>query len=437
MADSSDSPSLPTEVRQRLITIAAEVMGNRPLAELPPSVRRFARFSPGKRVRLGAPEIAAALAGDAEFRALLGDAVGAASPELVAQVSQGAPPSAADPVDVGVIAYLLRPESWQDQLGRVSGLLRAQGEQRSADGEVTRLRSELERMTQSNLELTKARDAARATLKSAVEGPAAELADVRRQLRAAQADARSAGRSEQQAIVALAELRAERARLDTAESSELRKARSRIAALEADLDGVRRQTKAGREHDDARVWILLETISSAAAGLRRELDVATPDVRPADSVAAEGGMEPGRPSIADGPLLDRMLSGASVHLIVDGYNVTKTGYGTLPLSDQRNRLVSSLGALAARTGVEVTVAFDGTAAPTGLAGAVNSPRGVRVLFSAPGQLADDLIRDLLRAEPPGRTVVVVSSDQAVASSVRAAGGWPTPAQILLSRLERN
>jgi hypothetical protein len=33
-------------------------------------------------------------------------------------------------------------------------------------------------------------------------------------------------------------------------------------------------------------------------------------------------------------------------------------------------------------------------------GGVPSPRGVRVLFSAPGQLADDLIRDLLRAEPP-------------------------------------
>ncbi len=63
--------------------------------------------------------------------------------------------------------------------------------------------------------------------------------------------------------------------------------------------------------------------------------------------------------------------------------------------------------------------------------------GVRVLFSAPGQLADDLIRNLLRAEPPGRTVVVVAgSDQAVASSARAAGAWPTPAQILLSRLER-
>ena len=436
VTDSSENPSLPAEVRRRLITIASDVMGNRPLAELPSAVRRFARFAPAKRVRLGASEIAAALAGDADFRESLGDAVSDASPELVQQVSRGHPPAAADPVDVGVIAYLLRPPGWHDQLDRVAELLAAQGRRRSSEGELTRLRADLERITQANLELIRARDAARAVLKSATADQAAELAELRRQLRAAQAEARAAGRAEQDATLVLADVRADRERLEAAASGELRKARARIAALETDLDSARRQSRAGREHDDARVWVLLETLGAAAAGLRRELDVATPDVRPADSVAAGRGVDPGRPSVADGPLLDRMLGGAHVHLIVDGYNLTKTGYGTLPLSDQRSRLVSSLGALAARTGVEVTVAFDGTAAPTGLAGGVPSPRGVRVLFSAPGQLADDLIQDLLRAEPPGRTVVVASSDQAVASSVRAAGAWPTPAQILLSRLER-
>jgi predicted RNA-binding protein with PIN domain len=106
------------------------------------------------------------------------------------------------------------------------------------------------------------------------------------------------------------------------------------------------------------------------------------------------------------------------------------------LADQRNRLVASLGALAARTKVEVTVAFDGTAAPTGVVASLPTPRGVRVLFSPVGQLADDLIRDLLRAEPSGRTVLVASSDQAVAASARGAGAWPVAASVLLSRLER-
>jgi len=72
--------------------------------------------------------------------------------------------------------------------------------------------------------------------------------------------------------------------------------------------------------------------------------------------------------------------------------------------------------------------------PAGWRGAVAARGAGAVQRSRP--LADDLIRNLLRAEPPGRTVVVASSDQAVASSARAAGAWPTPAQILLSRLER-
>ena len=62
-----------------------------------------------------------------------------------------------------------------------------------------------------------------------------------------------------------------------------------------------------------------------------------------------------------------------MHLIVDGYNLTKTGYGELTLAEQRSRLVSSLGPLAARTAAEVTVAFDGTAAPLGAA-ATGRPR---------------------------------------------------------------
>jgi hypothetical protein len=46
---------------------------------------------------------------------------------------------------------------------------------------------------------------------------------------------------------------------------------------------------------------------------------------------------------------------------------------------------------------------------------------VRVRFSPYGVIADDVIRDLVAAEPPGRAVVVASSDQAVARDVRAAG----------------
>jgi predicted RNA-binding protein with PIN domain len=217
----------------------------------------------------------------------------------------------------------------------------------------------------------------------------------------------------------------------------MRKLAKRIATLEAGADSGRRTVRSEREQDDARLWLLLETISAAAAGLRRELDVARPETSPADSVTTAVSRNLGRPSTLDAPLFDRLLDGPHVHLIVDGYNLTKARYGELPLADQRARLVSSLGPLAARTGIEITVTFDGTAAPTGTAGGLPAPRGVRVLFSASGQLGDDLIRDLLRAEPGGRTVLVSSSDQAVAASGRAAGAWPVSAEVLLSRIERD
>lgn len=58
------------------------------------------------------------------------------------------------------------------------------------------------------------------------------------------------------------------------------------------------------------------------------------------------------------------------------------------------------------------------------------------MFSAPGQIADDLIRQLVRAEPTGRAVAVVSSDREVAESVRRMGARPVPSLLLLKRLGR-
>jgi predicted RNA-binding protein with PIN domain len=137
--------------------------------------------------------------------------------------------------------------------------------------------------------------------------------------------------------------------------------------------------------------------------------------------------------VTNAATLDRLLALPAAHLIVDGYNVSKTGYPELTLFDQRNRLVGALAALAARTGAEVTVVFDGAAV---VAGPLRHPRGVRVLFSQPGVLADDVIRDLVAAEPPGRALLVASSDRAVADSVRRRGAHPLPAGVLLELLNR-
>ena len=133
-------------------------------------------------------------------------------------------------------------------------------------------------------------------------------------------------------------------------------------------------------------------------------------------------------------MLAELLSLPRAHLIVDGYNVTKSAYGDLPLADQRSRLVAGLSTLQARTRAEITCCFDGAV----VEGRVTTPsaRGVRVRFSAPGEIADELIRRLVRAEPEGRVVVVVSSDREVADGVRAAGARPVPSTALVRLLER-
>jgi len=136
----------------------------------------------------------------------------------------------------------------------------------------------------------------------------------------------------------------------------------------------------------------------------------------------------------DPAVLEQLLALPRVHLVVDGYNVTKSGYGGLPLEQQRSRLLAGLAALAARTRAEVTCVFDGTT--VGVPVVSTPPRGVRVLFSAEGQTADELIDRLVRAEPPGRPVVVVSTDREVADRAVTAGARAVPSLALLRRLDR-
>jgi hypothetical protein len=64
------------------------------------------------------------------------------------------------------------------------------------------------------------------------------------------------------------------------------------------------------------------------------------------------------------------------------------------------------------------------------------PRGLRVLFSPYGVIADDVIRELVDAEPHGRPVVVVTSDRAVAADVVRSGGRIAGAPALSALLGR-
>jgi predicted RNA-binding protein with PIN domain len=223
--------------------------------------------------------------------------------------------------------------------------------------------------------------------------------------------------------------------------AELRKLRAKLAEAETLAASGKQTAKEARAVDDARLWLLIETIGQAASGLRRELALGPTDKRPADFVAETAAEPPVAPERSqaraqdtdDPGRLDQLLALPRAHLIVDGYNVTKRGFAEMSLEQQRKRLITGLGGIAAQTGDEVTVVFDGAERVHGLPPA---PRGVRVLFSKKGDTADELVRQLVRAEPAGRPLVVVSSDREVADGVRRHGAYPMGADSLLRRLAR-
>ncbi|GAA1591519.1 NYN domain-containing protein [Actinomadura kijaniata] len=429
---------LPEAVRQHVLEAAAALLGALPPDEVPAPLRRFARFERRKRAKLAGPHIAALLEKDEDFRRRVAEALRESQPDLVEQVEAGRVPPAAEPVAVAAIAYLLRPEGWSDLVESARAELErsaSASEEEAAERRIAALRQEL-------ADAQAARSAETDKLRAELRELKAENAELRRKLHEARTRAKAAqAHADAMAADTERELTAAREAKAAAEK-ELRKVRAKLEQAENNAEAARRAAREGRNIDDVRLRMLLDTLVDAAQGVRRELALPTTIGRPADAVggAEPGGAPhralPGRALSDDDPqLLDRLLTLPQVHLVVDGYNVTKTGYGELPLADQRRRLLAGLGGLAAQTRAEVTVVFDGAELDAPVA--TMAPRGVRVRFSLPGQTADEMIGELVRAEPPGRAVVVVSSDREVADAARRAGARPAPSTLLLRRLGRS
>ncbi|HEY0485187.1 MAG TPA: NYN domain-containing protein [Mycobacteriales bacterium] len=427
---------LPERVRRRIVELASGALPGLPPEDVPPSLRPLARFTAARRVRHGAAAVAAALAGDAAFRARVAEHAASAAGALGAAVATGQRPAAADPAEVAALAYLLRPDGWRDAVAAEADRTRdaddrAELAARTAD--VDRLTLQLERVRDRHrAELDRLRAEA-ATLRGDLDLARTRLRELGRAL----ADAETAAR---RAAEALSTERGRASASASAAEAEHRRLRGRLADAEAAVGAARQAAREGRSADDARLWLLVETLGQAAQGLRRELALTPPAVLPGDLVAAQSAapLPEGPPARALGPddpaRLDQLLALPRAHLVVDGYNVTKTGYGELSLEQQRARLIGGLAALAAQTGVEVTVVFDGAER---LPAAPVVPRGVRVLFSRPGETADEVIRRLVGAEPSGRPVVVVSSDREVADGVRRSGAHAAASVALVRRLQRS
>src|SRR5699024_2978030 len=178
---------------------------------------------------------------------------------------------------------------------------------------------------------------------------------------------------------------------------ENRRLRSRLTSAEKQVENARKVVRTGRNADEARLRVLVDVLVDSAHGLRRELALPASLDSPADLVA-EGQWQGRRVDLdgmpADDPgLVEHLLTVPHVHRLVDVEDVTRTEYGTLTLGEQRARLLPSLEGLASRTRAEITCVFDG--ADVDVPPVSSGPRRVRLLFSDPGQTADELIVHLV------------------------------------------
>jgi predicted RNA-binding protein with PIN domain len=424
-----DWSALPDPVRARLAEVAADAVGEIPAVDVPPPVRPVARFAPAKRARLGAAPLLTALRGNTAFRASVTEWAREHRPaalDLTAPDPAAACAAALLLGDGAAVHYVelvrLRTTDAATRTERDVAVAKAA----KLAAEVDRLRAELDKAAGTAGQVVGAREAELDKLLKRLREQGVRLREARDEAAAARADAEQIRvHTELERKSLTAERDRERERADAERAKALRAA--------ADASAARQAAREARQADEVRLALLVDTLDGAVTGLRRELALGGTGPRPADLVRGASAAQSTVGRVADPAALDRLLALPSVHMVVDGYNVTKTGYPELPLVDQRERLVYQLAALAARTGAEVTVVFDG-------AGVVSvpsaAPRGVRVLFSDPGVLADDVIRALVTAEPEGRPVVVVTSDRAVADSVRRRGAHPVPSAVLIARLSR-
>jgi hypothetical protein len=106
----------------------------------------------------------------------------------------------------------------------------------------------------------------------------------------------------------------------------------------------------------------------------------------------------------------------SLHILIDGYNLIRQSEGLAAmerssLQEGREALLERLASYKRIKHHPITVVFDGTHAHDPLQGRTRY-KGINVIFSRPGELADTVIKRLVTRER--ERAVVVSSDKEIA-----------------------
>jgi len=128
-----------------------------------------------------------------------------------------------------------------------------------------------------------------------------------------------------------------------------------------------------------------------------------------------------------------MVRTPGLAVIVDGYNVSMLAWPEATAAEQREWLCDALAEFQARFRCEVTVVFDG-AEVHGVRPLRR--RGLRVLFSAAGQEADEVLVGEVMFRTEDVPVIVVSSDREVQAAAEAEGATVLNSGALLQLMHR-
>jgi predicted RNA-binding protein with PIN domain len=424
---------------------------------------RWAKLPPSAR-----PTVRRVLDDDEEFRA-----------RVVAATADIELPAAAK-------LFVERPDGWREQLaGHLEQARQEQAEEASGRAD---------RVWQRRLE---GAEAARARLEEKVTAvridlarSADELADERRTRRDAEERAESSARR-----LAAAESERDRARRRAEESSRAAQAERQVIEAERDeLRTERDRLRSERDRLEAELASHAERpqpfdtppmpavsmpapsktgdVPGASSAIAAAADAAQSLARAlaAAAIALDGNAAqppgaPPAPAVSSGsseaavrrrratarrrpqplpPAVFDDSSEAAEHLVrvpgmlvlVDGYNVTLNAWEELPISTQRSRLVDACGELAARSGAEILIVFDGAEEPGDLPLPMGRGR-VRWRFSPPDVEADDVLLELVLAIEPERPVMVASSDRRVRDGARTLGANAISTPQLLAVLRRD
>jgi predicted RNA-binding protein with PIN domain len=368
--------------------------------------------------------------------------------------------AAADGLDLGrpSLIFLTRPEGWEGELGAMAAEAQAEAEERlgehgeqearrrlkAAEESARRLEDALARERERAIGTTEELRAERRARRSAEE----RAADARRRADSTRSELAAARRALDEATAELAQLRAavshrpdlEKLGRDIAEAADA--AESLAERLRSSADKLGAPTAGPDEAGGAKVAV---APSAGPPQPRRGSRTSSQSSPPAPRTQASRRTTRGAPRrsaplppgiLSDSPeAAEHLVRTKGTVLVVDGYNASFAWRPSLPVAEQRRRLLDALEELATRTKADVEVVFDGAeAAPPRSSGGPR--RLVRARFSPPGVEADDIVVGLVEDLALYRPVVVASNDHAVQDGAERRGANVISVRQLMAVLHR-